>query len=94
LGKKVERQVEPYNEQKVRWHRELVRPRKNQNFVLVFARAFLFNKYMAIKPICNKCKKELKEFGGILLSPPNKDNRVKKYHLCKTCFNKIEQEIK
>jgi hypothetical protein len=26
---------------------------------------------MAIKPKCDKCGKELKEFGGILFSPPN-----------------------
>jgi len=27
---------------------------------------------MAIKPKCDKCGDELKEFGAILLSPPNK----------------------
>ncbi|MEI6627542.1 MAG: hypothetical protein WCL61_03020 [bacterium] len=43
---------------------------------------------MAIKPICDKCKKELTEFGGILLSPP-KENMVKKFHLCQECYNKI-----
>ena len=47
---------------------------------------------MAIEPKCDKCKKELKEFGGILLSPPNK-NLVKKFHLCKKCYLKILHEI-
>ncbi len=49
---------------------------------------------MAIKPKCNKCKKELKEFGGILLSPPNKNDEVKKYHLCKKCFEEIKSSLK
>jgi len=44
---------------------------------------------MAIKPICDKCKKELTEFGAILFSPPNKKNSVTKYHLCKKCFKEI-----
>ncbi len=44
---------------------------------------------MAINPLCDKCKKELNDFGGILLSPPNVRNEVKKYHLCKDCYQKI-----
>ena len=44
---------------------------------------------MAIKPTCDKCKKELDDFGGILLSPPDENNKVKKYHLCKDCYNEI-----
>lgn len=44
---------------------------------------------MAIKPKCDKCKKELKEFGGILLSPPDKKQMVKKFHLCKTCYKDL-----
>jgi len=43
---------------------------------------------MAIKPKCDKCKKELKEFGGILLSPPKK-NMVRKFHLCQGCYREI-----
>ena len=31
---------------------------------------------MAIKPKCDKCQNELKEFGAILLSPPNKKSNV------------------
>lgn len=49
---------------------------------------------MAIKPKCDKCGKELKEFGGILLSPPNSNSEVKKYHLCVECYNKFENELR
>ena len=44
---------------------------------------------MAIKPKCDKCGKELTEFGAILLGPPNKKNEVKKFHLCTTCYKKV-----
>ncbi len=40
-------------------------------------------------PLCDNCKRELDEFGAILLSPPGKDNTVKKHHLCKDCYLKI-----
>lgn len=47
---------------------------------------------MAIKPFCefkvtHKCENELTDFGGILLSPPNENNEVKKIHICKICYN-------
>lgn len=48
-------------------------------------------KSMSIKPKCDKCNKELDEFGGILLSPPDIKNRVIKYHLCLNCFKEIEK---
>jgi len=41
---------------------------------------------MAIKPKCDTCGDELKEFGAILLSPP-KRNMVRKFHLCKKCYH-------
>ncbi|MEK6972497.1 MAG: hypothetical protein AABW72_00465 [archaeon] len=44
---------------------------------------------MSIKPICDKCKKELTAFGAILLSPPNKKSMVKKFHLCKKCYSQL-----
>ncbi len=44
---------------------------------------------MAISPKCSKCSNELDEPGGILLSPPDNENKAKKYHLCVQCFNKI-----
>lgn len=55
-----------------------------------------------INPICNNCGNELNEFGGILLSPPNKEFKetIEKYyniklmgdiiiksHLCIKCYN-------
>ena len=49
---------------------------------------------MAIKPICDKCNKELVEFGAILFSPPDDKSYVKKYHLCKECHQKIIHSFK
>jgi hypothetical protein len=43
---------------------------------------------MAIKPKCDSCELELVEFGAILLSPPNSNNQVTKYHLCLDCYEK------
>lgn len=37
------------------------------------------------------CSKELEEFGGILLSPPDNDRKVIKYHLCINCYEKIKK---
>jgi hypothetical protein len=44
---------------------------------------------MSIKPKCNLCKKELKEFGGILLSPPDAKSKVIKYHICVNCYKAL-----
>ena len=44
---------------------------------------------MSIKPKCDKCKEELKDFGGILLGPPDESNNVRKFHLCKQCYKDI-----
>lgn len=49
---------------------------------------------MAISPICNKCGKELKKFGELIFSPPNKKDIVKKYHICQDCFKKLEKSFK
>lgn len=49
---------------------------------------------MSIRPICDFCKKELRDFGGILFSPPDKRSMVKKYHVCKNCYNNLEKDIK
>ena len=49
---------------------------------------------MAIKPKCDKCKEELKEFGAILLSPPDKKSTVKKFHLCKKCYRVMFREMR
>lgn len=48
---------------------------------------------MAIAPNCDKCKKELLEFGAILLSPPDKEGNVRKFHLCTECYEGIMKEI-
>jgi hypothetical protein len=48
---------------------------------------------MAIKPACDKCKQELTDFGGILFSPPDKDVMVKKWHLCKGCYQIITKDF-
>lgn len=48
---------------------------------------------MAIKPKCEKCKKELKDFGTVLLSPPDKNNSVKKFHLCAQCYKDLTKAI-
>jgi hypothetical protein len=48
---------------------------------------------MAIKPICDKCKHELTDFGGILLSPPDEKGMVKKWHLCDGCYEEITKEF-
>ena len=48
---------------------------------------------MAIKPKCDKCKKELKDFGGILLSPPDKNNKVRKFHICQDCYKSMAKEF-
>ena len=49
---------------------------------------------MAIKPTCDKCGEELKEFGAILLSPPDKQNKVTKFHICKKCYGEIKKDLK
>jgi len=48
---------------------------------------------MAINPKCDKCHEELKEFGAILLSPPDPENKIKKFHLCPKCYEEIKKEI-
>lgn len=48
---------------------------------------------MAIKPICMCCKKEFNEFGAILISPPYRDNKCNKDHLCVLCYDAIILKI-
>jgi DNA-directed RNA polymerase subunit RPC12/RpoP len=47
-----------------------------------------------IKPICSRCGEKLTKFGAILLSPPDKKDKIKKYHICKDCFKLILLEFK
>ncbi len=44
---------------------------------------------MAISPKCDFCKKELTQTGGLLFSPPTKEGKVQKYHVCRSCFRKL-----
>lgn len=53
----------------------------------------LYNPIMAIRPTCDKCNEELKEFGGILLSPPNREGKVRKFHLCVACYTDLVKEF-
>lgn len=49
---------------------------------------------MSIEPICYICGQELKEFGAIILGPPDDSNKVEKFHLCEECYEEIERVIK
>ncbi len=42
-----------------------------------------------IRPVCDFCKKELTDFGGLLFSPPDKKSVVKKLHVCKPCYKNL-----
>jgi len=44
---------------------------------------------MAIKPQCDRCNDELREYGAILLSPPSSDSTVEKFHICPDCYKEI-----
>ena len=46
-----------------------------------------------IKPICDMCKKELDDFGALLFSPPERDGKVEKKHICKKCYENIENKL-
>lgn len=48
---------------------------------------------MAISPTCDKCKCELTEFGAILLSPPDENRQVTKFHLCKQCYELMSVDL-
>jgi hypothetical protein len=48
---------------------------------------------MPIKPVCDKCGRELDEFGAILMGPPDKKGRVKKFHICTRCYRLIMESI-
>lgn len=48
---------------------------------------------MAITPKCDKCREELIEFGAILLSLPDENNTVRKFHICKSCYEQMREEL-
>jgi len=49
---------------------------------------------MAISPTCDVCGKKLKEFGGLIFSPPDKKDIVRKYHICQDCFKRLKKSFK
>jgi len=51
-------------------------------------------KNMAISPTCDVCGKKLKEFGGLIFSPPDKKDIVRKYHICQDCFKRLKKSFK
>lgn len=44
-----------------------------------------------IKPKCNICNKELNDYGALLFSPPEEE-KVRKIHICKECYNKLKED--
>ncbi|MHA2067906.1 MAG: hypothetical protein ACXABY_26390 [Candidatus Thorarchaeota archaeon] len=48
---------------------------------------------MAIKPMCDKCGRELGEFGAILMSPPDNKGMSKKFHICTKCYGLIIESM-
>ena len=49
---------------------------------------------MSIEPICIFCKKELNDFGAILISPPDEFDKVRdKIHVCQKCYIKMSELI-
>ena len=51
-----------------------------------------------INPICRMCEKELESYGGLLISPPDENNKfhlqtVVKSHLCKGCYERVTNFI-
>lgn len=41
---------------------------------------------MAIRPHCDACKKELEQFGALVIGPPDETNLVTKSHICRDCY--------
>lgn len=51
-----------------------------------------------INPICRMCEGELETFGGLLISPPDENDKfhlqtVVKSHLCKGCYEQVTNFI-
>ncbi len=40
---------------------------------------------------CDFCHKELTELGGLIFSPPDKDSKVLKRHICKSCYERLSE---
>ena len=44
--------------------------------------------------ICDKCLEILRDYGALVFSPPDDDGKTDKLHICKSCWEKLEKEIK
>jgi hypothetical protein len=44
-----------------------------------------------IDPKCDRCGKSMTEFGALYFSPPDKDGRVTKKHICVGCKPLFEE---
>lgn len=42
---------------------------------------------MAIKPKCSICGDELRDYGALMFSPPNREGITIKWHVCKKCWS-------
>lgn len=42
-----------------------------------------------MKIVCKRCHKVLKNFGGLIFSPPETHERVYKFHICLQCYFKL-----
>lgn len=42
-----------------------------------------------LKINCYFCDKELEEPGGLIFSPPDKNDRTHKFHVCNVCYTWI-----
>jgi len=43
---------------------------------------------------CKRCKGKIEEPGAIMISPPDKDDFCKKYHICSECFPEVLRFIR
>src|SRR3990167_7389308 len=46
-----------------------------------------------LTPPCQALANALSEYGTMLLSPPNKNSEVKKFHLYKSCYQKLASQL-
>jgi len=42
---------------------------------------------MVIRVPCDKCRSIITESAALLFSPPDKDNKCRKWHVCHRCYN-------
>jgi|TARA_B100002003_G_C14137823_1_gene547288 hypothetical protein len=47
-----------------------------------------------INPKCDICGEGLDDYGGLLFSPPDSDQKTVKSHICKKCYGEMEKKLK